>query len=260
MALQTQAPVPARWRIVFAAFLVLVFCAAGLALMRKDATPSPRDDAGDGLDARIRLQTAAVAFSSGNIYPLVDLSTGGSRECDPVGPIGEYPMSVLARERVFEYAASEYGTRVLLFRLSYAIDLRYGVLNDIGRAIWEGRPVSNTVGYYNVIWQGDVTANALRSLELASPSCEILNVTGPETGSVEETALIMGKLMGKEVRFQVEKPGELNYLNNAGKMFRLFGYPRISLDELIRLQADWIAGGGITIGKPTHFEVNNGKF
>ena len=85
-------------------------------------------------------------------------------------------------------------------------------------------------------------------------------MTGPETGSVEETARIMGNRLGKEVRFEVEKPGELNYLNNAGKMFRLFGYPRISLDELILLQADWIADGGITIGKPTHFEVNNGKF
>ena len=201
-----------------------------------------------------------VAFSTGCVYPLRSVQQGGCTEEVAPAPVGEYSESCLGRERVFQYYSQKYGTELLLFRLNYAVDLRYGVLNDIGRAIWEGRPVSNTVGYYNVIWQGDVTANALRSLELASPSCEILNVTGPETGSVEETALIMGKLMGKEVRFQAEKPGELNYLNNAGKMFRLFGYPRISLDELIRLQAEWIAGGGITIGKPTHFEVNNGKF
>lgn len=149
---------------------------------------------------------------------------------------------------------------MLLFRLNYSIDLRYGILDDIGRAIWEGRPVSNTVGYYNVIWQGDVTETALLSLELTSNPCEILNVTGPETASVEETAIRMGKMMGREVKFQVEKPGGLNYLNNAGKMFRLFGYPRVSLDELIQLQAEWIKTGGASIGKPTHFEVNNGKF
>lgn len=201
-----------------------------------------------------------VAFSTGCVYPLRSVQQGGCTEDVPPAPVGEYSESCLGRERVFQYYSQKYGTELLLFRLNYAVDLRYGVLNDIGRAIWEGRPVSNTVGYYNVIWQGDVTANALRSLELASPACEILNVTGPETGSVEETARIMGKRMGKEVRFEVEKPGELNYLNNAGKMFRLFGYPRISLDELILLQADWIADGGITIGKPTHFEVNNGKF
>lgn len=201
-----------------------------------------------------------VAFSTGCVYPLRTVQQGGCTEEVPPSPVGEYSQSCLGRERIFQYYAQKYNTKLLLFRLNYSVDLRYGVLDDIGRAIWEGRPVSNTVGYYNVIWQGDVTEAALLALELADNPCEILNVTGPETASVEETALIMGGIMGKKVTFQVEKPGELNYLNNAGKMFRLFGYPRISLDELIRLQAEWIKNGGISIGKPTHFEVNNGKF
>jgi len=201
-----------------------------------------------------------VVFSTGCVYPLRSVQQGGCTEEVPPAPVGEYSQSCLGRERIFQYVALKNHTKLLLFRLNYSVDLRYGVLDDIGRAIWEDRPVCNTVGYYNVIWQGDVTDVALRSLELASEECEILNVTGPETASVEETALEMGKIMGKKVKFQVEKPGELNYLNNAGKMFRLFGYPRICLDELIKLQAEWIKNGGLSIGKPTHFEVNNGKF
>lgn len=201
-----------------------------------------------------------VAFSTGCVYPLRSVAQGGCSEEVPPSPVGEYSQSCLGRERIFEYYANKYGTKVLLFRLNYSVDLRYGVLDDIGRAIWEGRPVNNTVGYFNVIWQGDVTANALRSLELANNPVEILNVTGPETARVEDAALTMGKIMGKEVRFLVEKPGELNYLNNSGKMCRLLGYPRVSLDEMIDLQARWIMNGGISIGKPTHFEVNNGKF
>jgi nucleoside-diphosphate-sugar epimerase len=139
------------------------------------------------------------------------------------------------------------------------VDLRYGVLHDIGQAIWEGREVNNTVGYFNVIWQGDANAAALRALELADSPCAILNVTGPETATVEKAAKIMGEIMGKEVKF-AGTPGDLNYLNDSGKMCALFGYPRMGLDEMIRLQAKWIADGGISIGKPTHFEVNNGKF
>ena len=201
-----------------------------------------------------------VVFSTGCVYPLRSVREGGCTEEVPPAPVGEYSQSCLGRERIFQYYARKYGTEILLFRLNYAIDLRYGVLNDIGRAIWEGRPVNNTVGYFNVIWQGDVTANALLSLELTRNPYEILNVTGPETAGVEETALLMGKLMGKEVHFSCEKPGEYSYLNNSGKTCRLLGYPRVSLNEMIRLQAEWISNGGLSIGKPTHFEVNNGKF
>ena len=200
-----------------------------------------------------------VAFSTGCVYPLVSVKEGGCSEEVQPSPVGEYSQSCLGRERVFEYYSKKNGTKILLFRLNYSCDLRYGVLHDIGRAIWEDKPVNNTVGYFNVIWQGDANAAALRSLELADSPCAILNVTGPETVNLEKTAKIMGKIMGKEVKF-AGTSGELNYLNDASKMCSLFGYPRMSLEEMIRLQAQWIANGGISIGKPTHFEVNNGKF
>ena len=200
-----------------------------------------------------------VAFSTGCVYPLMSVQEGGCSEDVAPSPVGEYSQSCLGRERVFEYYSKKNGTKVLLFRLNYSVDLRYGVLHDIGQAIWEDREVNNTVGYFNVIWQGDANAAALRALELADSPCAILNVTGPETATVEKAAKIMGEIMGKEVKF-AGTPGDLNYLNDSGKMCALFGYPRMGLDEMIRLQAKWIADGGISIGKPTHFEVNNGKF
>lgn len=205
-------------------------------------------------------ESRIVAFSTGCVYPLRSVRQGGCTEDDAPAPVGEYAQSCLGRERIFQYYAQKHHTNLLLFRLNYSVDLRYGVLDDIGRAVWEGRPVSNAVGYCNVIWQGDVTEAALRSLELADAPCQILNVTGPEIASVEDIALAMGRIMGREVKFQLEKPGDLNYLNNAGKMFRLLGHPRIRLEELVVMQAEWIRNGGISIGKPTHFEVNDGKF
>ncbi len=201
-----------------------------------------------------------VIFSTGCVYPLKSSVQGGCVESDMPSPIGEYSQSCLARERIFEYYQQMYGTKMLFFRLNYAIDLRYGVLHDICRPVWEGKEVSNSVGFFNCIWQGDANANALLSLELADNPRRILNVTGPETASTEKTALEMGRLLGKEVKFTCAEAGDLNYLNDASEMIKLFGKPRVSLEELIRLQAEWISQGGVSIGKPTHFEVNNGKF
>ena len=201
-----------------------------------------------------------VVFSSGNIYPLRHAAEGGCTEETPPMPIGEYAQSCLARERIFEYYAQKNGTKLLLFRLNYAVDLRYGVLHDIGRAIWEDRPVDNSVGYFNVIWQGDANAAALRSLELADNPRVILNVTGPEQAGVEETALAMGRLMGRPIEFVKNAAGDLSLLNNSSKMQKLLGMPRIGLEDMVSLQAQWIMDGGVSIGKPTHYEVSNGKF
>jgi nucleoside-diphosphate-sugar epimerase len=202
---------------------------------------------------------AVVAFSSGNIYPLVDLSTGGSRECDPVGPIGEYPMSVLARERVFEYAASEYGTRVLLFRLSYAIDLRYGVLFDIASKVLHGQPVSLSATCFNCVWQGYANEAAIRSLTLADAPAQYLNVTGPEILSVRATALAFGEIFGREVTFTGEEAPSA-YISNSQKACALLGYPSVTAGQLIRWQAEYLLCGGRTLDKPTHFEERKGSY
>ena len=174
-------------------------------------------------------------------------------------PVGEYSQSCLGRERIFEYAQRKHQNPMLFFRLNYSIDLRYGVLHDIAMPIWRGEKVNNAVSHFNAIWQGDANSYALRCLEHCANPCAIMNITGPETVSVETAALKLGKLLGKEVHFK-GTPGNQCYLNNSAKMCDTFGYPSVAMDTMIRWQAEWILNGGVSIGKPTHFEVNNGKF
>ncbi len=200
-----------------------------------------------------------VVFSTGCVYPLVEALSGGCTEKINPEPIGEYSQSCLGRERIFAYCAKEYGCKVLFFRLNYAIDLRYGVLHDIATPIWQNKPVNNTVGHFNVIWQGDANNYALRCLEHTESPAAAMNVTGPEIIPVEYIAEKFAELLGRPLSYTGE-PGKKCYLNNAAKSFSLFGYPRMTLDKMIEMQADWIRQGGRSLNKPTHFEVNNGKF
>nr|MDO8110490.1 NAD(P)-dependent oxidoreductase [Candidatus Sigynarchaeota archaeon] len=201
-----------------------------------------------------------VAFSTGCVYPQVEPSTGGCTEHVRPEPVGEYAQSCLGRERMFEYHAQRFGTKTLLFRLNYAVDLRYGVLHDIATSIWNDNPVVNVVGHFNVIWQGDVNDWALQSLELCESPPRFLNVTGPETASIVSVAEMMGAIMNKQVRYLQQIPGNLCYLNNAAGAFSRFGYPRVTLQDMIRLQAQWIIAGNRSLNKPTHFEINDGTF
>lgn len=201
-----------------------------------------------------------VAFSSGNLYPKVPTGSGGATEDVMPLPVGEYPMSCLARERAFEYAAKARGTSVCIMRLNYAIDLRYGVLHDIAQTILAGCPIDlSAMPSFNCIWQKDANEAAIRLLLHTSTDANIVNVTGPETAGVRQTAIMLGELLGKEVKF-VGEEADTAYLNNAGKMFDLFGYPTVPLDTLIKWQAQWLLSGGRSLGKPTHFEERNGNY
>jgi len=201
-----------------------------------------------------------VVFSTGCVYPLVSAETGGCTEEVAPEPVGEYSQSCLGRERIFQYGARNHRTEMLFFRLNYAIDLRYGVLHDIAMPVWKGEKVNNAVSHFNAIWQGCANEAALRSLEITANPVNILNVTGPETVSTMEVAEEFGRLFGKKVEYMHPVPGRRCYLNNAEKMFQLFGRPAVTMRQMIRWQADWIMHGGKSIDKPTHFEVSNGKF
>jgi nucleoside-diphosphate-sugar epimerase len=204
-------------------------------------------------------QSRLVAFSTGNVYPFVKAGTGGSVEMDEPAPVGEYAQSCLGRERVFEYYAHEYGTPCLIFRLNYAVDLRYGVLVDIARKVYAGEPVNLAVGWFNTIWQGDANSYALRSLELAASPPRVINVTGPEQISVREVADFFGRAFGRKQLFQGEESGQA-LLSNAAPCYRLLGPPEVSLDTLLEWVRHWTESGGVSLNKPTKFEVADGRF
>jgi nucleoside-diphosphate-sugar epimerase len=199
-----------------------------------------------------------VAFSTGNVYALVPPGHG-SREEDPAAPVGEYAMSCLGRERMFEYFSSRGSTPVTLLRLNYACELRYGVLVDLARRVWAGEPVDLTTGFFNVIWQGDANAMSLAALTSATVPPSILNVTGPEELRVRTVAEELARKMDRQVTFTgVEAADAL--LSDASRAFALFGKPRVDARQLIEWIAEWTMRGGDTLGKPTKFEVRNGRY
>ncbi|SDN11106.1 Nucleoside-diphosphate-sugar epimerase [Fictibacillus solisalsi] len=200
-----------------------------------------------------------VVFSTGNVYPLVPLAQGGCDETHPVHPVGEYAQSCLGRERIYSYFSRKNGTPVTLFRLNYAIDMKYGVLLEIAKQVYQEKPVDVRMGHVNVIWQGDANEYALRSLLLSESPPAVLNITGPETVSIRWLAQQFAARFNKPVTFVgEEQPTAL--LNNSSKAHHLFGYPSVSLNTMIAWTADWIKGDGQTIDKPTHFQERQGAF
>ncbi len=205
------------------------------------------------------IESKIVAFGTGNVYGLSPIAWGGSVEADALYPEGDYAMSCVGRERMFEHFSRLNGTAVAVLRLNYAVEMRYGVLVDLATKVWEGRPIDLAMGAFNAIWQGDASAMALQAFSHAASPPFVMNVAGPELLSVRRVSEQFGQLMGRPVRFAgAEAPDAL--LSNGQAGHRLFGYPRIPIDRLIRWTADWVARGGKQLGKPTHFEARDGKF
>lgn len=200
-----------------------------------------------------------VSFSTGNVYPLTPVSLNGAAEDHPTGPIGEYAQSCLGRERIFNYYSYKYEIPMVHFRLNYANDLRYGVLLEIAKAVKEQRPIDLSMGHANVIWQGDANEMAIRSLLHCDSPPNVINITGPETVSIRWLGEYFGKKFAVEPIF-VNEERVTALLSNASKSHKLFGYPKVSLRQLIDWTAEWIENGGQTINKPTHFQERKGGF
>ena len=200
-----------------------------------------------------------VVFSTGNVYPLVRIGDPAPTEADPPAPVGEYAQSCLGRERVVEFVSRERGMQSLIFRLNYAVDLRYGTLVDIARKVFAGEAVDLTVGWFNAIWQGDANSYAFRSLDLCASPPEILNVTGPDLVSVRDTARWFGDAFGRPPRF-VNTEGSVALLSDSTRCRTLLGEPEVPLDVLRNWVAEWVRRGGTLLDKPTHFEVADGRF
>ncbi len=200
-----------------------------------------------------------VAFSTGCVYEFSPVTGRGSDENAPLNPPGEYANSCIARERLFEYFSARSNTPGRLFRLNYAIDLRYGVLHDIAVKVRDTKPIDVTMGHVNVIWQGDANSLALRCLTKATTPTTPINVTGPEVSSVRELALTFGKLLGREPLITGQE-AESAWLSDTRLSNELFGKPVVSLEKMIAWTADWVSDNRPSHNKPTHFEARDGAY
>jgi nucleoside-diphosphate-sugar epimerase len=201
-----------------------------------------------------------VAFSTACVYPYVDVAAGGATEAVPsIPPSGDYANSCVGRERMFEYFSRQHGTPGRLLRLEYAIDMRYGVLHDVGGKVFSGATIDLTMGHVNVIWQGDANSMALRALTQCTTPASALNLSGAETVSVRALAEAFGRHFNKAPVFAGKEAGTA-WLVNSDQAHRLFGRPRVPLETMIAWQADWIASGGASLGKATHFDARDGKY
>lgn len=212
-----------------------------------------------GSVARRFSKTRITALSTGCIYPFVPVDSGGSRETDPAGPAGEYARSCLGREDAFRRASEKNGLRAVLIRLNYSVEMRYGVLVDIAQKVLHRQPVDVSMNRFNCIWQGDALAYIIAAIELAESPAEFLNVTGPETLSIRETAEKFGRLLGRVPVFAGEE-AQTAWLNSSSRAFKHYGVPEVTPDQMIVWIADWLKRGGEILGKPTKFEERNGTF
>ena len=201
-----------------------------------------------------------VVFSTACVYPYISTETSGATEETPTAPpAGDYASSCVGRERAFEYGSRRWGTAGRLVRLEYAIDMRYGVLHDVASKVFAGEPVDVAMGHVNVIWQGEANESALRVLAHCTAPTSPLNVSGPDVVSVRSLAEEFGKRFGKQpVITGSEAPTA--WLVDTRAAQKLLGAPRVPLATMIAWQADWVARGLPSLGKPTHFETRDGKY
>lgn len=211
------------------------------------------------LVARHCRNSRIAAFSTGNVYPLVDIASRGASEQTMPEPVGEYAQSCLGRERMFEYFSGIYKTPVTLIRLNYANEPRYGIIVDLTMKILNDVPIDLTMGAVNLLWQRDANDYIIRSITLAKSPPAILNVAGPDVVPIRHLAELIGRQLGKELKF-ISKEAESALLSDASFCMRAFGYPQTSLEQMVSMIVQWVACGKEILNKPTKYQVRDGKF
>ena len=200
-----------------------------------------------------------VVFSTGNVYPFVDIDSGGASEETAPAPVGEYAQSCLGRERVFQYFSQLYNTPITIIRLNYSNEPRYGIIVDLTLKILNDEPIDLTMGAVNLIWQRDANDYIIRSVSLAQSPPAILNVTGPDNVPIRKLAEQIGKELNREPKF-VSREARTALLSDASYCFSMFGYPKTTLDEMVSAIVNWVASGKKVLNKPTKYDIRDGKF
>ncbi|WP_109473882.1 NAD-dependent epimerase/dehydratase family protein [Ornithinimicrobium cavernae] len=200
-----------------------------------------------------------VVYSTGNVYPMVPLHRGGSREGDRLAPVGEYAQSCLARERLFMRAAQDWETPTVIFRLNYACELRYGILVDLALQISRGEPVDITMPAVNLVWQRDAVAWSLAAFDMADVPARVLNATGPEQVPVSRLATWLGEDLNLDIK-TTGTPAADGLLSDASLCVERYGYPSVPPRQLARWVAEWVRSGGSQLDKPTKFQQREGRF
>lgn len=209
--------------------------------------------------ARRFRESRQVIFSTGCVYPYAASDGPGAGEETPFGFLGEYATTCIGRERVFTHYSKKYGTPMLLFRLNYSVEFRYGVLADIGLRVLKGEPIDLGVSVANVIWQRDACARAIQSLLHVESPPKKLNVTGVDRVEVRAVAERFATALGRKPVF-VGKPQPAVWLIDARQSMRLFGPLHTELGTMIDGVASYLSADGRLLGKPTHYEVLDGRF
>jgi nucleoside-diphosphate-sugar epimerase len=212
-----------------------------------------------GMAARHYRNARIVAFSTGNVYPLVDINSGGASEETVPEPVGEYAQSCLGRERMFEYFSQLHNTPVTLVRLNYANEPRYGIIVDLTLKILNDEPIDLTMGAVNLIGARDANDYIIQAISLAKSPPAILNVTGPNAVPIRQLAKLIGKELNKEPKF-VSQEAQTALLSNASYCFSVFGYPKTTLEEMVSAIVKWVASGKRILNKPTKYDIRDGKF
>jgi hypothetical protein len=211
------------------------------------------------LVAQAFFSSRIVAFSTGCVYPFVPVNGKGSGEDMAPNPPGEYAQSCVGRERMFEYFSKKHSTPGRLFRLNYAIDMRYGVLHDIASKVLQGKPIDVSLGHVNFIWQGDASAQALRCLAHCETPTSPINVSGHEILAVRDLAAKFGQRFGRAPLI-VGKEEPTAWLTDTSQAVKLFGLPIVDTEQLISWTADWVSRSMPSLGKPTKYEVRDGRY
>jgi nucleoside-diphosphate-sugar epimerase len=231
----------------------------GLTLRQAQGTLWALNSLVPALVARYYRNARIVVFSTGNVYPFVDINSGGAQETTTAAPVGEYAQSCLGRERMFEYFSSLYDTLVTIVRLNYSNEPRYGIIVDVTTKILNDEPIDVTMGTVNLIWQRDANDYIIRAMTLAESPPTMLNVTGPGTIMIRQLAEQIGKHLGKRPKF-VSQESQTALLSDASYCFKLFGYPQTTLEEMVAMITRWVASGKRTLNKPTKYDIRDGKF